>query len=76
MEVGSVLFFVVIGLVIIVLVVFFIFVLIMLWILVLVVGVCISIFILVGMRFCWVILFCVVNLLIKVSKVGLGIIIN
>src|SRR6478735_4579979 len=73
MEVGSVLFFVVIGLAIIALAVFFTFVPIMLWISALAAGVRISIFTLVGMRLRRVIPSRVVNPLIKA---GLGITIN
>jgi uncharacterized protein YqfA (UPF0365 family) len=76
MEVGSVLFFVVIGLAIIALAVFFTFVPIMLWISALAAGVRISIFTLVGMRLRRVIPSRVVNPLIKASKAGLGITIN
>lgn len=76
MEVGSVLFFVVIGLAIIALTVFFTFVPIMLWISALAAGVRISIFTLVGMRLRRVIPSRVVNPLIKASKAGLGITIN
>jgi len=76
MEVGSVLFFVVIGLAIIALAVFFTFVPIMLWISALAAGVRISIFTLVGMRLSRVIPSRVVNPLIKASKAGLGITIN
>lgn len=76
MEVGSVLFFVVIGLAIIALAVFFTFVPIMLWISALAAGVRISIFTLIGMRLRRVIPSRVVNPLIKASKAGLGITIN
>ncbi|MCF8886047.1 MULTISPECIES: flotillin-like protein FloA [Priestia] len=76
MEVGSVLFFVVIGLAIVALAVFFTFVPIMLWISALAAGVRISIFTLVGMRLRRVIPSRVVNPLIKASKAGLGITIN
>ncbi|MEB2273256.1 flotillin-like protein FloA [Bacillus sp. ILBB4] len=76
MEIGSVLFFVVIGLAIIALAVFFTFVPIMLWISALAAGVRISIFTLVGMRLRRVIPSRVVNPLIKASKAGLGITIN
>jgi uncharacterized protein YqfA (UPF0365 family) len=76
MEVGSLLFFVVIGLAIIALAVFFTFVPIMLWISALAAGVRISIFTLVGMRLRRVIPSRVVNPLIKASKAGLGITIN
>lgn len=76
MEVGSVLFFVVIGLAIIALAVFFTFVPIMLWISALAAGVRISIFTLDGMRLRRVIPSRVVNPLIKASKAGLGITIN
>ncbi|MCU7742260.1 flotillin-like protein FloA [Priestia megaterium] len=76
MEVGSVLFFVVIALAIIALAVFFTFVPIMLWISALAAGVRISIFTLVGMRLRRVIPSRVVNPLIKASKAGLGITIN
>src|SRR6478752_7177169 len=76
MEVGSVLFFVVIGLAIIALAVFFTFVPIMLWISALAAGVRISIFTLVGMRLRRVTPSRVVNPLIKASKAGLGITTN
>lgn len=69
-------FIIIVVLIIIFLIVFFILVLVGLWISVLFVCVLVGLGILIGMRLCWVVFFCVVKLLIKVVKVGFDLEVN